>query len=172
MTLFGEEKGLLGAYYYAEHPLFPLSRTVAAVNLEQMGRTDDNDGAKIRTMSFTGPSYSDLPDRMAEAAKAADVTVYKRSDADAFFARSDNYAFALAGVVAHTLVVAYEYPDYHAVGDEWQKLDYANMAAVDRAVAAGIIRLADDPVPPKWSDIADTVPYRPKSEKLPSSPNP
>jgi hypothetical protein len=74
--------------------------------------------------------------------------------------------------VAHTLVVAYEYPDYHAVGDEWQKLDYANMAEVDRAVAAGIIRLADDAVPPRWSDIADTAPYRPKSAKLASSPNP
>ncbi|MCU1326518.1 MAG: putative aminopeptidase [Bryobacterales bacterium] len=163
MALFGEEKGLLGAYYYAKHPLFPLAKTVAALNLEQMGRTDDKEGARVRSFSFTGTSYSDLPARMEEAAKPLDVSVYKKHDADAFFARSDNYAFAVAGVVAHTLVVAYEYPEYHAVGDEWPKLDYVNMAAIDRAVAAGIVRLADDPIAPKWAESKETESYRPAS---------
>ncbi len=41
MTFFGEEEGLLGSYYYAHTPLFPLAKTVADINLEQMGRTDD-----------------------------------------------------------------------------------------------------------------------------------
>ena len=165
LALFGEEKGLLGAYYYTRHPLFPLSRTVAEVNLEQMGRTDDKEGPRIREISFTGPSYSDLPDTMTEAAKGQHVAVFRKDNADAFFARSDNYAFALAGVVAHTLVVAYEYPEYHAPGDEWQKLDYENMAVADRAVAAGILKLASDVKPPRWSDIAATETYRLASPK-------
>lgn len=160
LALFGEEKGLLGAYYYTRHPLFPLDRTVAEVNLEQMGRTDDKEGARIREISFTGPGYSDLPETMTEAAMGQGVAVYKKDNADVFFARSDNYAFALAGVVAHTLVVAYEYPDYHAPGDEWQKLDYENMAAADRAVAAGILKLANDEKTPRWSEIAATETYR------------
>lgn len=160
LALFGEEKGLLGAYYYTRHPLFPLARTVAEVNLEQMGRTDDKEGARLREISFTGPSYSDLPATVAEAAKAEGVSVYKKSDADEFFPRSDNYAFALAGIVAHTLVVAYEYDGYHAPDDEWQKLDYQNMALVDKGVAAGILRIANRAELPKWSETKSAEAYK------------
>ena len=41
MTFFGEEKGLLGSRYYGRHPLVPIKQTVADINLEQVGRTDD-----------------------------------------------------------------------------------------------------------------------------------
>ena len=56
------------------------------------------------------------------------------------------------GVPAHTLCVAFEFPDYHAVGDEWQKIDYANMAKVDRAVALALCMLADSDQAPHWSE--------------------
>ena len=160
LTLFGEEKGLLGAYYYTRHPLFPLAKTIAEVNLEQMGRTDDKEGTRLKEISFTGPSYSDLPAIIAEAAKAEGVGIYKKSDADSFFARSDNYAFALAGIVAHTLVVAYEYEGYHAPDDEWQRLDYQNMAVVDKGVAAGILSIANRAELPKWSETKTVDLYR------------
>jgi Zn-dependent M28 family amino/carboxypeptidase len=165
MTFFGEEEGLLGAYYYTHHPLFPLGSTVANINLEQMGRTDDTDASRVSTFSFTGPSYSDLPGEMTQAARQEGVSVYLKPDADDFFARSDNYAFAQAGVVAHTAVVAYEYPDYHAFGDKWEKLDYSNMAKVDRGVAAGLLAIADAPEAPKWSDTKATASYRQAARK-------
>jgi hypothetical protein len=63
-------------------------------------------------------------------------------------------------VVAHTIAVAAEYPDYHALGDKWEKIDYVNMAKVDRGVAAGIIAIADDPEPPKWSAARGAAIYR------------
>jgi hypothetical protein len=88
------------------------------------------------------------------------VKVYQHRGADSFFDRSDNYAFARAGVVAHTIAVAFEFPDYHAVGDEWQKIDYANMAKVDRAVAAGLLGLANTDAAPLWSNSKETQPYR------------
>jgi hypothetical protein len=160
MTVFGEEEGLLGSYYYAEHPLFPLKDTVANINLEQMGRTDDKSGKRILAFTFTGPSYSNLPEIMAGAAKAEGITTWKLKDADSYFDRSDNYAFALRGVVAHTIAVAAEYSDYHALGDKWEKIDYANMANVDRGVTAGIVAIADDPDPPKWSNAKAAAVYR------------
>ena len=80
---------------------------------------------EIGAFAFTGPSYSDLPSFMKPAAKAEGVKTYARHGGDEFFERSDNYAFALAGIVAHTVVVAFDYPDYHGLGDEWQKIDYA-----------------------------------------------
>ncbi len=160
MAVFGEEEGLLGAYYYTHHPLFPLGSTIANINLEQMGRTDDKDASHVSSFSFTGPSFSDMPATMTPAAKQEGVSVYVKPDADDFFTRSDNLAFAEAGVVAHTVVVAYEYPDYHAFGDKWQKIDYANMAKVDRAVAAGLLTVADSPDVPKWSNTKIAAPYR------------
>jgi Zn-dependent M28 family amino/carboxypeptidase len=160
LTFFGEEKGLLGSYYYTHHPLVPLKNTVADVNLEQMGRTDDVTGRKVGGFVFTGPSYSNLPAIVSGAAKLEGVNTYKRPDADDYFDRSDNYAFARQGVVAHTIAVTVEFPGYHALGDTLDKIDYANMAKVDRGVAAGIVELADEPAPPKWSDTKAAAPYR------------
>ena len=45
MTFFGEEKGEMGSRYYSKHPVLPLEKTVADVNLEQLGRTDSSEGA-------------------------------------------------------------------------------------------------------------------------------
>jgi hypothetical protein len=160
MAFFGEEEGLLGSYYYANHPLVPLKDTVADINLEQMGRTDDSSGRGSAAFAFTGPSYSNLPSIMEGAARAEGVSVYTRRDADDFFGRSDNYAFALHGMVAHTIAVAFEYPDYHALSDKIQKIDFANMAKVDRGVAAGILQLADEPEAPAWSNSGSAAIYR------------
>jgi hypothetical protein len=159
-AFFGEEEGLLGSTYYTHHPPVPLRATVANINLEQMGRTDEQDGREVGAYAFTGPSFSDLPAVMTAAARAQGVKVYNKRDADSFFNRSDNYPFAEAGVVAHTLVVAFEYPDYHAPGDKWEKVDYANMARVDRAVAAGILQVANAAETPKWSGEPQTARYR------------
>ena len=148
-AFFGEEEGLLGSRYYARHALEPLRSTVANINLEQMGRTDEQDGPETGAFAFTGPSYSNLPATMTAAARTQGVKVYVKRGADEFYDRSDNYSFAEAGVVAHTRVVAFEYPDYHAPGDKWEKIDYANMARVDRGIAAGILQIADATAPPK-----------------------
>ena len=89
MTLFGEEEDLLGSQYYARHPVFPLNRTVADVNLEQIGRTDDSEGPQVKSATFTGFTYSDLPALFVEAGKATGVKVYDRNTGnDPFFGRS------------------------------------------------------------------------------------
>ena len=160
MTVFGEEEGLMGSDYYVHHPLAPLKSTIADINLEQMGRTDEKTGREIKAFAFTGPSFSDVPKIMTQAAKAEGVGVYRREDADDYFDRSDNYSFAQFGVIAHTIAVAFEYPDYHALGDTLDKIDFANMAAVDRGVAAGLIALADEPGAPHWSDAKGAGVYR------------
>lgn len=46
MTFFGEEKGGYGSRFYARHPVFPIDKTVAHLNLEQVGRTDDSEDRK------------------------------------------------------------------------------------------------------------------------------
>ena len=152
MTFFGEEEGTLGSHYYADHPVFPIEKTVADVNLEQVGRTDAIDGEKRSQGTFTGGDYSDLPGVFRKAGARTGVRVLHDKQNGAFFARSDNVAFAEKGVPAHTLAVAFEFADYHQTGDKWQKIDYDNMAKVDRMLALGLIMLADNPRPPRWDE--------------------
>ena len=152
MTFFGEELGLLGSKYYAEHPIFPLASTIAEVNLEQLGRTDGELRRRINRASMTGYDYSDLPHFFEEAGRLTGITVAPdRTADDTFFARSDNWSLAGHGVPAHTLFVELDYPDYHQVGDEAKKIDYANLARIDRMIALGLINLANSDQPPAWN---------------------
>lgn len=153
LAFFGEERGLLGSRYYGRRPLVPLARTVAQVNLEQVGRTDDSEGPQVNSAAVTGYDFSDVGATLAAAGEAVGVRIFMHpTKSDAFFPRSDNQALADVGVPAHTVSTAYEFPDYHAVGDEWQKVDYENMARVLRAVGLGLLRLADAPQPPRWNE--------------------
>ena len=153
MTVFGEERGLLGSRYYGRHPLFPIEKTVADINLEQVGRTDELEAAQVNRASLTGFDFSDIGETFQKAGQLTGITVFKHPrNSDAFFGRSDNQALADQGVPAHTLCVAFEYPDYHGLGDHWEKVDYDNMARVNRMVALSVLMIADNPVAPKWNE--------------------
>jgi Peptidase family M28 len=153
VTFFGEEKGLLGSRYYGRHPVVPVEKTVADVNLEQVGRTDSSEGPQVATASLTGFGFSDVSTVFAAAGLAEGVKVYKHpTNSDAYFGASDNQALADLGVPAHTLCVAYQYPDYHGAADHWDKVDYVNMAKVDRVVARALLTIADDPDEPRWNE--------------------
>jgi len=61
LALFGEELGDLGSQYYARHPIFPLAKTIADINLEQLGRTDESgDGEKLGQFNLTGFDFTNL----------------------------------------------------------------------------------------------------------------
>lgn len=54
----------------------------------------------------------------------------------------------------------FQYSDYHDVGDKSKKIDYDNMAKVNRMLALGVIMLANAPTTPKWNERnGKTVPY-------------
>jgi peptidase M28-like protein len=153
VTFFGEEKGLLGSRYYASHPVFPIEKTVADVNLEQVGRTDSSEGPQISNATLTGFDYSDVGTIFQKAGELTGIKVYKHEqNSDSYFGRSDNQALADLGVPAHTLCTAFVYPDYHGAGDHWEKIDYANMEKVDRMVALALIMIANNPAAPKWNE--------------------
>jgi Zn-dependent M28 family amino/carboxypeptidase len=153
MTFFGEERGELGSAYYGHHPVVPLANTIADVNLEQVGRTDDVQGPRVAAVSMTGYDYSQVGEIFAAAGKAVGIGVQKHPQySDAFFSRSDNQAIAYFGVPAHTMCTAFEYPDYHRPGDHRDKVDYENMAKVDKMVALGLVMIADSQAEPHWNE--------------------
>ena len=169
LAFFGEERGLLGSAYYAAHPLVPLEKTVADVNLEHLGRTDSLERNKAGTASLTGYDYSDLPAVFEAAGRATGIEVYKDAQRSGpFFAGSDNYSLANAGVVAHTVCVLFEdFADYHGAGDEWPKIDFTNMERTARMVGAAVLMIADAAAEPRWRpDVEEAAPYRAAWERL------
>lgn len=142
----------MGSRYYGKHPLVPVADTVADINLEQIGRTDDSEGPQVRAVAVTGADYSEVWDVLRKAGELAGTRVIRHPvNSDRYFGRSDNQALADLGVPAHTLSVAYEFPDYHGPADTWDKIDYDNMAAIDRTVALAILTIANDPQAPRWN---------------------
>ena len=152
IALFGEELGGLGSRWYTGHPIFPIARTVADINLEQLGRTDDSEGPKVSQFNLTGFDYSDIAAAFAKAGALTGVQAIKHEkNSDTFFGRSDNVFFADAGIPSTTLSVSYIFPDYHQPGDKWQKLDYDNLAKVDVTVALGVFDMANSAEAPQWN---------------------
>jgi Zn-dependent M28 family amino/carboxypeptidase len=152
MTYYGEEQGLVGSRHYATNPVFPITKTIANINLEQVGRTDDGDDPRPASATVTGIDYSDVGEVLRAAGAQQGIRVYKHErNSDAYFSRSDNRALADRGVPAHTLATSFQFPDAHQVGDHADKIDYDNMAHVNRAIALAILMIANNPREPRWN---------------------
>ncbi len=162
LAFFGEERGLLGSRFYVRHPLVPMAKTIANLNIEQVGRTDSSEGPQLASASLTGFDYSDIGRVFAAAGERTGIRVYRHEkNNDTYFSRSDNISFARLGVPAHTLTTAYQYADYHQPGDHWEKIDCENMERVLRMIALGVLMLADSVEAPRWNEtLPKTEPFR------------
>lgn len=91
-----EERGLLGAKYYVQHPLYPLSKTVANINLDYFSNWG---WGRTRDFSILGMGMSSLDD-LAQAAVARQrrVVTGDTDPVEGFYWRSDHVEFAMAGV--------------------------------------------------------------------------
>jgi len=94
MCTTAEEAGLLGAKWYAEHPLYPLEKTLADINIDSM-----NVWGKARDVEDTSFGFSTLDDALAEAAKRQGRTAIPnaRPEKGSIY-RADNFEFSKAGV--------------------------------------------------------------------------
>ena len=91
-----EEKGLLGAKYYAAHPLYPLERTLADINLDVI-----NLWGPTKDMISIGMGNSTLDDLLVEIAREHGRTVAPDADPEkGYYFRSDHFEFAKQGVPA------------------------------------------------------------------------
>ena len=142
-TFTGEEMGLLGARWFVDHPTVPLARIVANLEIEMIGRPDPLAGGPGKAW-LTGYERSTMGDLLA--AQGIPIVKDPRPDQQ-FFQRSDNYALATLGVVAHTLSSFNLHNDYHAPTDDVSRVDFDHMTAVIRATAEAVGLLANGPTP-------------------------
>ena len=148
----GEEKGLRGSTAFVAAPSFPLSSIVAVLNLEMLGHPDPSDPARAWV---TGHAYSTLRVWLERAGAAEGVSFVDGSMVGAVegnaFDRSDNYPFASAGVVAHTIAAGPLDEHYHAVSDEASRIDVEAMVPLVRALARATLDLANSDDRPTWT---------------------
>jgi hypothetical protein len=139
----GEEAGLLGTRWYLEDPVVPLDQTVADLQIEMIGRPDEEAGGFGRGW-LTGYERTTMGDQLREA--GSPIVPDPRLDQNFFF-RSDNIAFARLGIPAHTLSSFNLHTDYHRPSDEVDQVDFAHMAALVDAAVEAVRFLADGPKP-------------------------
>lgn len=130
MPVSGEEKGLLGSEWYSEHPVFPLERTVADLNIDMIGRTDSaHAGAAPYVYIIGSDRLSTELHAINEQANSRyvglelDMTFNAENDPERYYYRSDHYNFARKGVP----VIFYfsgVHEDYHQPGDEVGKIRF------------------------------------------------
>lgn len=129
MPVSGEEKGLLGSRYYSEHPVFPLERTIADLNIDMIGRIDSAHATSAPYVYIIGSDRlsSGLHSANEEANKGVglqlDYTFNAESDPNRFYYRSDHYNFARKNVPS-IFYFSGVHEDYHQPGDDVEKIRF------------------------------------------------
>lgn len=139
----GEEVGLLGTRHYIAHPVHPLDKTVANLEIEMIGRPDSLAGGRGKGW-LTGYERSTMGEILVK--NGIPIVPDARPEQN-FFMRSDNIAFARIGIPAHTLSSFNLHGDYHRPSDDITRVDAGHMAEVIRAAARAVRALADGEVP-------------------------
>lgn len=159
-----EEQGLLGAAYYASHPLFPLSGTVADLNLDVM-----NVYGKTRDVTVRGQFISTLDDELQQVARQLAMKVLPDAEPEkGYYYRADHFEFAKVGVPALSIDNGTDYLDrpagwglaqreayikdrYHKPADVYEaSWDLAGMRQQLELVYLTGHKLADSDVWPTW----------------------
>jgi Zn-dependent M28 family amino/carboxypeptidase len=164
LMVTAEEEGLLGSQYYADFPLYPLTKTLAVINVDtvnQWGRTKD--------LTLIGLGASDLDDYARDAAAEQGRVLAPDAEPEkGFYYRSDHFNFAKRGVPAldpdsgveylgkpegygKTRREEYTSTDYHAPSDQVKPdWDLAGAAEDAKLFLAVGYRVAQADKFPEW----------------------
>ncbi len=128
MTFAGEELGLLGSGYYANHPELPVEKAVTMINMDMIGRVQN--GKLFVGGAGTGDSLRKeldtiIPQFPELKVDYSDNGGYGSSDHTSFTTKQIPVLFFFSGL----------HSDYHKPGDTWDKINAAGGVEVLRMVA-------------------------------------
>ena len=148
LNVSGEEKGLWGSAYFAEHPAVPLSTVVADLNIDMVGRNWKD------TIVAIGKEHSDLGATLNRVGAAHPELNMRPIDDiwpdENFYYRSDHFNFARKGVPI-LFFFSGTHPDYHRPGDSPDKIDAEKESRVARLIFYLGLDVANTPARPKWN---------------------
>ena len=126
MTFSGEELGMIGSRYYADHPLLPLADTAAMLNLDMVGRlSKDAASGKDKLLvegSTTSKTFDPLLDKLNKTYdfKFQKTGVINHSDHASFYTKKIPAMFFWNG----------DHPDYHRPTDTPDKINIPGMLKI------------------------------------------
>ena len=153
----GEEKGELGSQHYADHPVIPIERTVAMLQMDMIGRNEEHGANRelrldretpaqnANALNLIGSIFSaDLRRtmEMANASVGLDLKFRYDDTPENLLRRSDQWAFLQKGIPA-LFVHTGEHPDYHQPSDTAEKLNYPKMEKIVRLVFVAVEALGN-----------------------------
>ncbi len=146
-ALFGsEEIGGFGNRAFLQHPPVPIASIVANLEFEMIGRSDP--AIAPDALWLTGFNRSDLGPALAQHGAHLVADPHPREE---FFTRSDNYALARQGIIAHTVSSFGLHKEYHRPSDDLATIDFQHMTAVIMSMLAPVRWLADSDFRPVWN---------------------
>jgi hypothetical protein len=142
-----EERGLLGSYFHASHPVVPLARTAAVINMDMIVRSEPD------TVYSIGHHYSTLGtlvDGIARAHPELRLTVVNESES---YAQSDHYPFAQQGVPA-LFFNSGRHPDLHTAADNVERANIEQGTRILQLVFRTGLEVASARERPVWNAAA------------------
>ncbi len=134
----GEELGLLGSSYYVKQPIYPLSTTLAMINLDMVGRMRQK-----RLIVYGSQTAREFPALLDSLNWHAGLDLKAQGDG---YGPSDQSSFYAAGrPVLHFFTDLHE--DYHRTTDDWQKINVEGFDQVATFVTGVVTALANRPLP-------------------------
>ena len=152
LAFTGEEVGLLGSQYYAEHPLVPLKQTIFALDTDGAGYSDTT------IVSVIGLERTGAKAEIEAGAKAFGLSVFAEpAPEQGLFDRSDNVNFAIKGVPAPDFSPGFKSFDqeiakyYHQAIDNPESLNFNYVLRYCQAYAHTARLIANRATRPQWS---------------------
>lgn len=153
LTVSGEEKGLWGSAYFADHPPVPVGDIVANLNIDMVGRNWED------TIVVIGKEHSDLGATLNRVGAAhAELRMQPIDDLwpqESFYTRSDHYNFARKGVPILFFFNG-THPDYHRPSDSVDKIDAEKESRIVKLVFYLGLDVANAAERPKWKPASYT----------------
>jgi len=150
----GEERGLLGSAHYARHPLFPLEKTVAMLNMDMVGRLQEN--KLIVHGTGTAKEFDAWVEKLNAGGENGGFELVKKPGG---FGPSDHATFYAKQIpVLHFFTGTHR--DYHKPTDDADKVDIEGMQRVADLVTAVAQQIAETPEPPTYVETKQPVARR------------
>lgn len=160
----GEEKGLWGSEYFADHPTVPINSIITELNIDMIGRYQnpgDENHPQNKNLPKPGEVFTIGSRMMSTELGEWSDTVNKAflnlrfntkyddpNDPEQFFYRSDHFNYAKKGIP----IIFYmdgSHADYHQASDSIEKINFEQMEKVTKTIFATGWDLANRPVRPK-----------------------